>query len=98
MPATARFCFPLSLALFFWLWPSTVQGQWSAAIGVGADRFWGGSVENTPEHRSFRPYRPTTFDAALQHRSGRVELGLRLGYTEAALALEGADAAVVVNG
>jgi hypothetical protein len=88
----------VSVILSSWLSPSSMQGQWSAAIEVGADRFWGGSVETAAEHRSFRPYRPTAFVAAIQHRGSRVGLGLRLGYTEAALALEGADAAVVVKG
>lgn len=77
---------------------SKAQGQWSASIQIGSDRFWGGSIENTPEHRSFRPYRPTTFGAAIQRRGDQLGLGLRLGYTEAALALEGKDAVVAGDG
>jgi hypothetical protein len=90
--------FLVCLILPFWLWPSVAQGQWSAAIQIGSDRFWGGSIENTPEHRSFRPYRPTAFSAAIQRRGSGIGLGLRLGYTEAALALEGSDAVVAANG
>ena len=79
------------------LFASSAQGQWSAAIQISSDRFWGGSTDNTEEHRSFRPYRPTTFSAALQRRGRRIGLGLRLGYSQAALGLEGAAAAVVAN-
>src|SRR3954470_15935490 len=98
MMAPARLGLLVSLVLSSWLRPSSLQGQWSAAIEVGADRFWGGSVETAAEHRSFHPYRPTAFGAAIQHRGGRMGLGLRLEYTEAALALEGADAVVAVKG
>jgi hypothetical protein len=98
MMAPARLGLIVSLVLSSWVRPSSMQGQWSAAIEVGADRFWGGSVETAAEHRSFHPYRPTAFGAAIQHRGGRVGLGLRVGYTEAALALEGADAVVAVKG
>jgi hypothetical protein len=71
--------------------------QWSISIALGADRFWGGSVENTPERRSFRPYRPTTFAAALERRSRRVGIALRMRYTKASLGLEGEDAVVAVK-
>lgn len=80
------------------IWVPTASGQWTTAIELGADRFWGGSVEVASEHRSFRPYRPTTFGAALERSSGRAGVGLRFGYIEAGLALEGNDAVVAVNG
>src|ERR687885_80715 len=72
--------------------------QWQVAIEVGADRFWGGSEDSTAERRSFRPYRPTTFGAILEREFGRVGVGMRLGYTEASLGLEGASAVVAVKG
>jgi hypothetical protein len=78
--------------------PPQVLAQWSVVIDVGSDRFWGGSVENAREHRSFRPYRPTTFGAGLHRGGGRLGLGLVLRYTEASLALEGDDAVVAVKG
>ncbi len=77
---------------------STALGQWAVTTEVGADRFWGGSVENTPEHRSFRPYRPTTFGVGLERRAGRLGAGLRLRYASASLALEGADGLVAAKG
>jgi hypothetical protein len=80
------------------IWVPTASGQWTTAIELGADRFWGGSVEVASEHRSFRPYRPTTFGAALERSSGRAGVGLRFGYIEAGLALEGNDAVVAVKG
>jgi hypothetical protein len=80
------------------VWCSTALGQWAVTTEVGADRFWGGSVENTPEHRSFRPYRPTTFGVGLERRAGRLGAGLRLRYASAGLALEGADGVVAANG
>ena len=55
-------------------------------------------MENTSEHRSFKPYRPTTFGIGLQRRSGRVGIGINLRYASAGLALEGADAVVAVKG
>jgi hypothetical protein len=84
------------LAISFWA-PAAL-GQWTVGVEVGADRFWGGSEEAAPERRSFRPYRPTTFGAALERRSGRGGVGLRLLYTEASLALEGNDAVVAAKG
>jgi hypothetical protein len=72
--------------------------QWAIAAEVGADRFWGGSAETTPEGRSFRPYRPTTFGAGLVRRAGTVGFGLRLRYASATLALEGSDALVGAKG
>jgi hypothetical protein len=77
---------------------SAAFGQWTVGVELGADRFWGGSVEVAPEHRSFRPYRPTTFGAGLERSSGRGGVGLRLLYTEASLALEGSDAVVAAKG
>src|SRR5215213_11265265 len=77
---------------------STVTAQWSVGVAVGADRFWGGSVEGAGLHRSFLPYRPTTFFFGLQRQSGKVSVGLRLGYFSASLALEGADGLSAVKG
>jgi hypothetical protein len=77
---------------------SPLVAQWLVRLEVGADRFWGGSVESAPEHRTFRPYRPTIFAGTLERRSGRVGFGLRLQYTEASLALEGSEAVVAVKG
>jgi hypothetical protein len=73
-------------------------GQWIAGVEVGADRFWGGSVQRAPERRSFRPYRPTTFGASLERRAGKVGVALQLHYARASLALEGGDAVVAVKG
>jgi hypothetical protein len=83
-------------ALAFWCSPAL--GQWAVTTEVGADRFWGGSIENTPERRSFRPYRPTTFGFGLERRAGRLGAGLRLRYASAGLALEGADGVVAAKG
>jgi hypothetical protein len=79
-------------------WCAPLAGQWLVAAEVGAERFWGGSVENAPEHRSFRPYRPTTFGLGLERRTGRWGIGLRLRYMAAGLGLEGRDAVVAVKG
>jgi hypothetical protein len=73
-------------------------GQWTVGVELGADRFWGGSVENGPERRSFHPYRPTTFGGSLERRSGRGGVAIRLLYTQASLALEGNDAVVAAKG
>ncbi len=78
-------------------WAPAALGQWTVGVELGAARFWGGSVENAPEHRSFRPYRPTTFGGALERRSGRGGVGIRLLYTQASLGLEGSDAVVAVK-
>jgi hypothetical protein len=78
--------------------PAAAQSQWSVAAHIGAERFWGGSVEIAPEHRSFRPYRPTTFGAGVQRYGSRWSAGLRLGLAKAALALEGSDALVAAKG
>lgn len=79
-------------------WCPSALGQWIVTTEVGADRFWGGSVETTADRRSFRPYRPTTFGVGLERRAGRLGAGLRLRYASAGLALEGEDAAVVAKG
>ena|SRR5436305_1718955 len=78
--------------------PPPVMAQWSAAIQLGSDRFWGGASDNTEEHRSFLPYRPSTFSAAVHHRGSRIGMGLRLGYSEAALGLEGNSAVIAAKG
>lgn len=80
------------------LWPLRAAAQWTMGIEIGAERFWGGSVERAPEHRSFRPYRPTTFGAVLERRSAKVGFGIRLHYMEAGLGLEGSDAVGAVKG
>jgi hypothetical protein len=72
--------------------------QWSATVEVGADRFWGGSVENAPEHRSFRPFRPTTFGLGIDRRRGKLGMGVKLQYASAGLGLEGGDAFAAING
>jgi hypothetical protein len=77
---------------------SPAVGQWMVGLDVGADRFWGGSEEIAPEHRSFRPYRPTTFGATLERSFGSGGVGLRLLYAGASLALEGSDAVVAAKG
>src|SRR6185436_1858830 len=77
---------------------SRLPGQWLVAAEVGADRFWGGSVEKAEAKRSFRPYRPTTFGIGLERRGGSLGFGLRLHYTGASLALEGNDAVVAAKG
>jgi hypothetical protein len=87
-----------AVSLLYVFWCTPLASQWLAAVEVGAERFWGGSVENTPEHRSFRPYRPTVFGLGLEHRSERLGLGLRLRYMAAALGLEGRDAVAAVDG
>ena len=65
---------------------------------VGGDRFWGGSVDDTPDHLSLRPYRPTTFGVGLERRAGRLGAGLKLRYASSSLALEGDEAVAVVKG
>lgn len=88
----------LTLALTFLLWSSPLLGQWVVAAEVGADRFWGGSVEKTDDRRSFLPYRPTTFGVGLKRQAGRLALGIRLRYASASLALEGPDGVVAAKG
>ncbi|HEX6433601.1 MAG TPA: hypothetical protein VFZ87_05145 [Gemmatimonadales bacterium] len=89
----------LCLALLF---TSTLSrqavAQWFIGLEIGSERFWGGSLETTPDQRSFRPYRPTTFSAAVERRSGSLGAALRLRYTDASMALEGSEAVVAVKG
>jgi len=77
--------------------PTEALSQWFVSLGVESDRFWGGSLENAPEERSFRPYRPTLFALGVGHRFGSIGMGLHVTYTEAALGLEGKEAVVAVN-
>jgi hypothetical protein len=79
-------------------WPTPAQSQWLLGIEAGSDRFWGGSVETAPEHRSFRPYHPATFGAGVERRWSRLGIGLRLQCADASLALEGSDAVTAVKG
>jgi hypothetical protein len=97
MRVLSRFAL-LVCSVLAYLVPAYAQAQWSTAIQVGSDRFWGGSTDNTEEHRSFVPYRPSTFSAAVHHRGSRIGLGLRLGYSEAALGLEGSSAVIAAKG
>jgi hypothetical protein len=90
-------CTVLALALIT-VPRARILAQWSLAAELGSDRYWGGSVENAPEQRSFRPYRPTTFSIALGRELGRVGAALRLRYTDASLGLEGSDAVVAIKG
>lgn len=80
------------------VWCRPALGQWAVTTEVGADRFWGGSIENTAERRSLRPYRPTTFGVGLERRAGMLGAGLRLRYASASLALEGADGVAAAKG
>jgi hypothetical protein len=73
------------------------RSQWSVSLGVESDRFWGGSLENAPEQRSFRPYRPTLLSLGVERRSGSIGLGLRATYTKASLGLEGEEGVVAVK-
>lgn len=95
-PSMLPVLFAVSLASLGWSSPA--RCQWAASIELGSDRFWGGSIENSGERRSFRPYRPTTLGIGLERRSSRLGLGLRLRYTAAGMALEGEGAVAVING
>jgi hypothetical protein len=77
---------------------SSMQGQWSVGAEVGADRYWGGSLESTEDERSFRPYRPTTFGVQIHHEGPGLGLGVRLGHFSAGMALEGSDGLSLANG
>ena len=89
----------MGVGLIYSTWCGVVLAQWTLGAEVGSDRFWGGSVETTAERRSFRPYRPSTFGVRVERRQGRrLGAGLRLRYTSASLALEGADAVVAAKG
>jgi len=72
--------------------------QWALRADLGAARFWGGSVEIGGQGRSFRPYRPTVFGVGLERKAGKFAVGMGLGYSKAALALEGADGLTAIDG
>jgi hypothetical protein len=97
MRASFRLGAAVSLLLVS-LWPRPAVAQWTVGLEIGAERFWGGSAERVPPHRSFRPYRPTTLGVGLERRWGRVGFGFRVNYTEAGLGLEGEGAAATVDG
>ena len=78
-------------------WRSAL-GQWALRAELGAARFWGGSVENGGQHRSFRPHRPTVFLVGVERRAGKLAVGIGLGYSTAGLALEGAEGLTAING
>src|SRR4026209_2643575 len=80
------------------LWSAPARGQWSITAEVGGDRFWGGSVDDTPEHLSLRPYRPTTFGVGLERRAGRLGTGLKLRCPSPGRARGGGEAVAVVKG
>jgi hypothetical protein len=77
---------------------SSAVGQLAIGAEVGADRFWGGSLAKAAPRRSFHPYRPTAFGVNIERRAGKLALGVRLRYSSAGLALEGADGAAIANG
>ena len=54
--------------------PTHAWCQWSLGLGVEAERFWGGSLENGPEQKSFRPYRPVVLAVGAEHRFGSLGL------------------------
>jgi hypothetical protein len=85
----------LSLTL---LWPAPATGQWAVGFEVGADRYWGSSIETTEPHRSFRPYRPTSLGLGLEKRGNRLGAALHLHYSGASFALEGSDALAALKG
>jgi hypothetical protein len=80
------------------LWGPPLVCQWRLGGEVGAARFWGGSRENSPDHPSFRPYRPTTFGVGLERQTGRYAVGLQVHYFKASLALEGPEVTVASEG
>jgi hypothetical protein len=97
MPRTLRaVLFPV-LVVLPWLSPEPALAQWFVGLEIGSERYWGGTIETTPDERSFRPYRPTVLVAVLERRSGSVGAALRLKYADASLALEGSDAVVAVK-
>jgi hypothetical protein len=77
---------------------SPTSAQWTVGVTIGADRFWGGSVETDGEERSFRPYRPTVLGIGLEHKGNPFAWGLQIHYAEAGLGLEGQGAAAVIEG
>jgi hypothetical protein len=80
------------------IWVTAGLGQWRANLGVGSNRFWGGSAEINGEHRSFLPYRPTFFGIGIERYGQRLGAGLQFHYSQASLGLEGSDAVVAVKG
>jgi hypothetical protein len=95
----SRLTFSLTVALLGPLAPlCQAAGQWTAGVAVGADRYWGGSVETSGAHRSFRPYRPTVFSIGIERKGNAVGWGLQVRYAEAALGLEGQGAVAAVEG
>lgn len=72
--------------------------QVAIGVEIGADRFWGGSIEKSAQKRSFHPYRPTAFGLNLERWAERFGLGIRLRYSSAGLALEGPDGVSAANG
>jgi hypothetical protein len=77
---------------------SPALAQWTAGVEVGANRYWGGSIELGGEGRSFRPYRPTTVGIGLERSGKSLSLGLQVHYSQAGLGLEGEGAAAIVEG
>lgn len=86
-----------ALVVLPWLLPEPAHAQWMVGLEIGSERYWGGTIETTPDERSFRPYRPTVLVAVLERRSGSLGATLRLKYADASLALEGSDAVVAVK-
>ena len=80
------------------LWPALAYGQWALGIEVGSDRYWGSSVETGEQHRSFRPYRPTSLGVGLEKRGHRLGAALHLHYSGASFALEGSEAVAALKG
>ena len=86
------------LALALALTAPPALAQWIAGVEVGANRYWGGSIELGGEGRSFHPYRPTTLGIALERRGKSLGLALQAHYSQAGLGLEGEGAAAIVEG
>jgi hypothetical protein len=75
-----------------------LSAQWIVTARLGSAHYWGGSIETSPPHRSFRPYQPTTVGAGVSRQGGRLHLGLRVSYSGSSLGLEGGDAVVSAKG
>ena len=88
----------IALALALIMTASPALGQWTAGVEVGANRYWGGSIELGGGGRSFHPYRPTTLGINLERRGKSLGLGLQVHYSEAGLGLEGEGGAAIVEG
>jgi hypothetical protein len=92
----------LTIALLFLgmslLRPAPANGQWAVGLEIGSDRYWGSSVELAEQHRSFRPYRPTSFGVGLEKRGHPLGAALHLRFAGVSLALEGSDAVVAIKG